>query len=233
MEEQKTNAGQGLGIAGLVLGIIALIIAFIPCIGVLAVIPGAVAIVLSVVGLSQARKANGQTGLIIAAMVVSILGTAIALAWWLFFAGAAGTGGKIMKEIGKEIRQEMETEFGEEWEQEFDEMGKELEETLEDLEAEDKDWEEFEWGEEVTDEKVDMVLDAYEDLIKDYVILVDKAQEGDLSALSEYIEVSVKAVTVATKISAIAPKLNEEQKERFRELEKKYEKALEEAEDIQ
>lgn len=33
MEENKTsNAGQGLGIAGLVLGIITLIISFIPCI---------------------------------------------------------------------------------------------------------------------------------------------------------------------------------------------------------
>ena len=79
MEEQKSTAGQGLGIAGLVLGIIALILSFIPCIGWVAIIPGFIAIALCIVGLTQANKANGAKGLIIAALVISILGCVMIL----------------------------------------------------------------------------------------------------------------------------------------------------------
>ena len=88
-EQEKTKAGQGFGIASLILGILALLIALIPCIGIFALIPGVVAIVLAIVGLSQASKANGAKGVIIAGLVISILGTTIA-AIWLFFVSAGG-----------------------------------------------------------------------------------------------------------------------------------------------
>lgn len=78
MTNQQTNAGQGFGIAGLVLGIIALVISFIPCLGMWAIVPGIIAIVLSALGMSQATKANASKGLLIAALVISIVGTAIA-----------------------------------------------------------------------------------------------------------------------------------------------------------
>jgi len=78
MTDQQSNNGQGFGIAGLVLGIIALVISFIPCLGMWAIFPGAIAIVLSAIGMSQAAKANASRGLLIAALVVSIIGTAIA-----------------------------------------------------------------------------------------------------------------------------------------------------------
>jgi len=75
MEDSKTNAGQGLGIAGLVLGIVSLLIAFIPCIGLFALVPGIIAIAFSAIALNQAKRVNGARGLIIGALIISILGT--------------------------------------------------------------------------------------------------------------------------------------------------------------
>ncbi len=100
-EQEKTTAGQGFGIASLILGIVALLIAFIPCIGLFALIPGIVAIVLATTGLSQANKANGAKGINVAGLVVSILGTAIAVVWLLVFAagGALLKGGRFMDKI--------------------------------------------------------------------------------------------------------------------------------------
>ena len=94
-EQEKTTAGQGFGIASLILGILALLIALIPCIGFFALIPGIVAIVLAIVGLSQASKANGAKGVIIAGLVVSILGTTIAAVWLIF----VSAGGAFLNEI--------------------------------------------------------------------------------------------------------------------------------------
>ena len=77
-ERRSSNAGQGFGVAGFVIGIITLILSFIPCLGMYAVIPGVIAIIFSAVGYSQASTANAPKGLIIAALVISILGTSIA-----------------------------------------------------------------------------------------------------------------------------------------------------------
>jgi len=137
MEEQKSTAGQGLGIAGLVLGIIALILSFIPCIGWVAIIPGFIAIALCIVGLTQANKANGAKGLIIAALVISILGTSIALLQGIFFAGVATEGSKWknkIEKISKDFGDEFEEEFGEELEKATEEVEEALEEVGEDLE---------------------------------------------------------------------------------------------------
>jgi len=98
MEEQvKTAAGQGFGIASLILGIIALLIALIPCIGLFALIPGIIAIVLAIVGLSQANKANGAKGVIIAGLLVPILGTLLAAIWLMFFSA----GGALLNELSE------------------------------------------------------------------------------------------------------------------------------------
>ena len=85
MEEQKTtsNAGQGFGITALVLGIIALLTAPIPCIGILALIPGIHGIIFAIVALVQASQGHGAKGLIITALVISILGTSISTVWVL------------------------------------------------------------------------------------------------------------------------------------------------------
>ena len=239
MEDTKTNAGQGLGIAGLIMGIIAIPLAILGCTSVLGLVLGVAGVVLSAVGLSQATKSNGSKGLPTAGLVVSILGTAIALMWILFFARIAHEGGRFWSREGIRIMEEINEDFGEEIEEAFEdigkeleELGKELEDKLEDLEW-DEDWSDFKWGEEITDEEFEKVMDAYESLIQDYVKLVEEANQGDINALAEYVKVSTKAVALATKITVIAPRLTEEQREKFEELQQKYEEALDEAQEDQ
>ncbi|PKQ62549.1 hypothetical protein BZG02_12585 [Labilibaculum filiforme] len=89
MEQERTNAGQTLGIIGLVLGIITFMLGFIPCIGVIAIIPGILAIVLSAVGLSQANRENGARGINITALIVSSIGVLVASLWLIFVVGIA------------------------------------------------------------------------------------------------------------------------------------------------
>ena len=85
MEEQiqKTNAGKGLGIAAFIVALVAIIISFIPCLGMYALVPGVIAIILAIIAFSQAKKGNGSKGLIIAALIISIVGTSIA-GWQLY-----------------------------------------------------------------------------------------------------------------------------------------------------
>ncbi len=47
MEETKNNSGQNLGIAALITAIITFVLAVIPCVGLIAIIPGIIAIVLA------------------------------------------------------------------------------------------------------------------------------------------------------------------------------------------
>ena len=144
MEEPvKTTAGQGFGIASLILGILALLIAFIPCIGIFALLPGIIAIVLSIVGLSQARNSNGTTGIIIAGLVISIIGTLIAAVWILFFSASGLLLKNLDNENGKldvvieEFVKKFENEYGTEIESDVKKTDSDLEKTLEELEKKD------------------------------------------------------------------------------------------------
>jgi len=136
IREQKSNAGQGLGIAGLVLGIISLIIAFIPCFGWVAIVPGAVAIVLSVVGLSQATKVNAPKGIIVAALVISIIGTCIAAVWGVILSSVAHEGKgwfDRIEKVGKEFEKGFEDETGEDLDKSVKDMGDELEKAMDEI----------------------------------------------------------------------------------------------------
>jgi len=234
MEEKRSTAGQGIGIAGLILGICAVPLAIIPCTFPLALLFAAAGIILSAVGMSQASKANGPKGVPVAGLVVSVIGMMIALMWGLFIASSIRDDGSIIKDeiieqITKKVEEGVEDTF-DEIDKEFEKIGDDLEDLLEDLELEDR-WEDFEWGEEISDEEFDKVIEAYEELILDYTKLVGKAQEGLVSAGTELAKVSAKAIVLATKIASVAPRLTEEQQERFEELEEKYEDALKKAEE--
>lgn len=109
----SSGAGQGFGVAGFVIGIIALIISFIPCLGMYAIIPGILALVFAIVGYTQASGANAPRGLIVAAFVISVIATSIAV-WQLATLRKATRGierigrefpGTIRDEIGDEIRE--------------------------------------------------------------------------------------------------------------------------------
>lgn len=72
MEEVRNNSAQNLGIAALITAIITFVLAVIPCIGLIAVIPGIIAIILAAVGLSQASRTNSPRGILIAALVIGV-----------------------------------------------------------------------------------------------------------------------------------------------------------------
>ncbi|OFX27873.1 MAG: hypothetical protein A2X08_04160 [Bacteroidetes bacterium GWA2_32_17] len=85
MEEQiqKSNAGKGLGIAAFVIAVVGIVISFIPCLGMYGLVPCGIALILAIIAFIQAKKANASKGLIIAALVISIVGTSIA-SWQLY-----------------------------------------------------------------------------------------------------------------------------------------------------
>ncbi|MFC2104696.1 hypothetical protein ACFLS4_05010 [Bacteroidota bacterium] len=160
MEENKaSNAGQGLGIAGLVLGIIALIISFIPCLGMYALIPGIVAVILSAVGFTQASKANAKKGLIIAALIVSLVGTAIAGWQFYFFRNAPSK----IEEFGKDLQKAIEDEIDEE-------DLEDLEEAMEELEGE---------IEEITEEVLEDVGEAIKEVAEELEEVAEELEEDD------------------------------------------------------
>ena len=72
------EAGNALSIAGLVIGIVALLFSFIPYLGMYAVFPGGVAIILSGLGLYFNSKNSSPLGLSIVALCISVLGTTLA-----------------------------------------------------------------------------------------------------------------------------------------------------------
>lgn len=129
MSEQNKTAGQGLGIAGLILGILAIPLGIIPCTFFVALVFGVTGIVLSSIGLSQANRMNGAKGLLIAALVCSILGTTIASLWTL----TLGKRSTIFKNV---LKEEFKEEFGKEFEKAFKSFGDDMEEVLDDLEKE-------------------------------------------------------------------------------------------------
>jgi hypothetical protein len=77
MEEVRNNTGQNLGIAALITAVITFVLAVIPCVGLIAVIPGIIAIVLASVGLSQASRNNSPKGVLVAGLIIAIIASMI------------------------------------------------------------------------------------------------------------------------------------------------------------
>jgi hypothetical protein len=121
MEEHRSTAGQGLGVAGLVLGILAIPMGLIPCTFYIGIIFGIIGIVLSVVALSQANRGAGPKNLIIAALVCSIVGLTFASVWGLTL---SRNGAKFVKEM---IREGFDDKT-------FEDFGNDAEDVLRDLE---------------------------------------------------------------------------------------------------
>jgi hypothetical protein len=94
MEDVKNNTGQNLGIAALITAIVTFVLAVIPCVGLIAIIPGIIAIVLASVGLSQSARTNSPRGMLIAGLIIAILASLISVSQ-VFVAG------KIARSAGK------------------------------------------------------------------------------------------------------------------------------------
>jgi hypothetical protein len=86
MEEVKNNSGQNLGIAALITAVITFVLAVIPCVGLIAIIPGIIAIVLASVGISQAARNNSPRGVPLAGLIIAIIASMISLSQ-IFVAG--------------------------------------------------------------------------------------------------------------------------------------------------
>ena len=150
MQEQNTNAGQGLGIAGLVMGVLAIPLGIIPCTFFIALVFGAMGIVLSAIALSQANRGNGPRGLILAALICSILGFSFAFFWGMTFKKAS----PIIRSVIQDIKNDGDIE------EIFEDLGDDTEQMLEDLENDEDD------ADQGTDEKTDEKEKALEDSLK-------------------------------------------------------------------
>jgi hypothetical protein len=114
---RRTTEGQVTGIIGIVLGVISLIVAFIPCVGVVAFLPGGLAIIFSIISIVQATRGNGAKGLGIVSLVVSSLAILIAVAWLVLFSGVSLIANEAINDpekfeiIEKGIKDALNTEF--------------------------------------------------------------------------------------------------------------------------
>ena len=86
MEDIKNTTGQNLGIAALITAIVTFVLSVIPCVGLVAVVPGIIAIILASVGLSQASRTNSPKGLLVAGLIIGIIASLISVSQ-VFVAG--------------------------------------------------------------------------------------------------------------------------------------------------
>lgn len=99
-EPARRPAGQNLGIAALITSIITFVLAVIPCFGIIAMIPGIIAIVLASVGLSQASRNDSPRGVLVAGLIIGVVATLISFSQ-IFVAGKISD--KFQNEWGKDI----------------------------------------------------------------------------------------------------------------------------------
>jgi hypothetical protein len=83
MEESRNNSGQNMGIAALITAIITFVIAVIPCVGLIAIVPGIIAIVLASVGLSQAQRNDSPRGVLMAGLIIAVVASMISLSQYM------------------------------------------------------------------------------------------------------------------------------------------------------
>jgi hypothetical protein len=79
MEDVPNKTGSNLGIAALITAIITFVLAVIPCVGLIAIIPGIIAIVLASVGLSQSARSNSPRGVLIAGLIIAVIASLISV----------------------------------------------------------------------------------------------------------------------------------------------------------
>ncbi|NJK93620.1 MAG: hypothetical protein HC905_00665 [Bacteroidales bacterium] len=205
------------------MGIIAILICFIPCVGILAIVPGLVGVTLSAIAYNQAVKGNGARGLIIAALVVSILGSSIALLQGLVISSIGEKSGKIWNRIEHEV----EKETGKTMDENFEDVGKDLEKVLERLENEDSIHIDIKIGKKLSDEEFQELMTNYENLIQQTSKLAKESKSGEDEAIINHSKLALKLHTIHAKMLANLPNLSEEQKKKLEEINAKYDRELE------
>ncbi len=116
MEERTNNTGQNLGIAALITAIITFVLAVIPCVGIIAMIPGIIAIILASVGLSHASRNESSRGVLIAGLIIGVVAVLISFSQ-IFVVGkiARKAEGKwpveihnVIKDVQKDVLRDLE-----------------------------------------------------------------------------------------------------------------------------
>ncbi|MBK8881430.1 MAG: hypothetical protein IPN67_03345 [Bacteroidales bacterium] len=79
MEDVPNKTGSNLGVAALITAIITFVIAVIPCVGLIAIIPGIIAIVLASVGLSQSARSGSPRGVLVAGLIIAVVASMISV----------------------------------------------------------------------------------------------------------------------------------------------------------
>jgi len=225
---QKTgnNTPQVLGIIGLVFGIIALLISFIPCLGLYAIFPGVLAIVLSVVGLVLANKNNQQNkGLIIAALVISIIATIVSGYQYYVLSRTASNLQDVtkgMEEFSNQIDKAMDDNIDSD-----DTYNDQADNDESDEEVNDEN-NSTELGSEidklVQEKDYDKIIDYFDKYATEYVELTKKAQNGDFGAAAKAMASAAKLGVITTKVAIISPYLDEDQQKRLDEINDKLDK---------
>jgi hypothetical protein len=112
MEEEQSKQQSGLGVGALVTGIIAFLMAVIPCVGILAVVPAVIAIILAIIGLS---RPNHSQGVLVGGLVVGIIALMISASQSFLIGKIANNSGNWASEIEKTVKSvtdDLEKEFG-------------------------------------------------------------------------------------------------------------------------
>ena len=112
MEEVKNNQGNGFAVGALVTGIIAFLLAVIPCVGIIAIVPAIIAVILGIVGLSRANNSNGM---LVGGLVIGIIALMISLSQTFVISKVAKHSDKWSTDIGsaiEEITTDITDEFG-------------------------------------------------------------------------------------------------------------------------
>ena len=78
-----SNAGKGLGITAMIVGIVAIICSFIPCFSFWAILLGILAIIFGAISMNQDKKGNGKKGMAKAGLILGIIATIFAIAWYI------------------------------------------------------------------------------------------------------------------------------------------------------
>ena len=84
VQGQKSKAGKFLGIISFVIAIIAMLISLIPILGTFGIFISIPALILSIIALIISIKGKGKKGLIISALIISILANSIS-GWQLYY----------------------------------------------------------------------------------------------------------------------------------------------------
>ena len=117
MEDVPNKSASNLGIAALITAIITFVLAVIPCVGLIAIIPGIIAIVLASVGLSQAARSNSPRGVLVAGLIIAIIASLISASQVFVATKIASSAGKwpmdlqnIIKDVQDNVVKEMDNQ---------------------------------------------------------------------------------------------------------------------------